>query len=390
LMGLTPQFTIEDLLSGEKNIDDIIIDGPKGIKIVPAASGIAECASLSDTQQQTLITALIELEKRFDYILIDTAAGIGNNVLSFVKSAQFSIVVISPEPTSLTDAFALIRVLKRQHHTQPIYVLVNMVMNYTNSMDVFKRFEAAVQKYLHVNVHYLGYIPDDISIKQSVASQTPVTLKSPDSLASRCFATLAEVLGKQLKNDGNPYSFSNFWKKQVTDTLPAADHKRQNRQTASESETDPVKNVDRLIHRVFEDQDISRDQARGLFSSLLNAYAKRFNESLLDPHTLTQHFASQQKISEIAFRDTVFSLESLFEKHFNHPLRSIENRIMKIVADIDGSQDLCNELILQLKENHDVQLYNEILHSPSEFNQAIKDEHLDKAALSALMADGGH
>ena len=91
----------------------------------------------------------------FDYLLIDTAAGIGESVLAFIRSAQYTILVISTEPTSLTDAFALLRVLKRQAHERPAYVLVNMALNYANSMEVYKRFEGAVRKYLGLKVHYL-------------------------------------------------------------------------------------------------------------------------------------------------------------------------------------------------------------------------------------------
>ncbi|HFD92031.1 MAG TPA: MinD/ParA family protein [Gammaproteobacteria bacterium] len=400
LMGLTPQYTIEDLLSGDKTIDDIILDGPKGIKIVPAASGIAECVDLDAHQQQALVSALAELEKRFDYILIDTAAGIGNDVLSFIKSAQSAIVVISPEPTSLTDAFALIRVLKRQRYEQPIYVLVNMVMNYTNSMDVFNRFEAATQKYLHVKVHYLGYIPDDANIKESVASQTPVTLRNPDSLASRCFGTLAEVLGKQLQDDATPSGFSRFWRekisgghaqeteeKQEARPEPASTPDAGEAQEAATSPTPPESlPIDgRRIEAWLEEQQPTREQAREVFLSFLDAYARQFDESLLDPQALTRYFAEHEKLSEPALRDVIFALEALFEKRFKHPLRSLESRIMKLVADIDSDQALIGELIRQLKESCGEQLCNEMLRSPTEFHRAVRDSDLDEESLAYLM-----
>ncbi|HFQ91956.1 MAG TPA: MinD/ParA family protein [Chromatiales bacterium] len=400
LMGLSPQYTIEDLLSGEKGIDDIILDGPKGIKIVPAASGIAECADLDRDQQQILVAALAELEKRFDYILIDTAAGIGDNVLSFIKSAQSAIVVISPEPTSLTDAFALIRMLKRQHYEQPIHVLVNMVMNYTNSMDVFNRFEAATQKYLHVKVHYLGYIPDDVNIKESVASQTPVTLRNPDSLASRCFGTLAEVLGKQLQNDASPSGFSRFWKEQVESKASQETREREQvpptgattgdgpgpRESNEASPPRKEAHIDsERIEAWFEEGQPSREQAREVLLTLLDAYARQFNESLLEPEILTQYFAEQGNLPEADFRDVIYALEALFEKHYEHPLRSLESRIMKLVADIGGDQSLIGELIRQLKESCGEQLCNEMLRSPTEFHRAVRDSDLDEESLAYLM-----
>ena len=211
IMGVTPLYTVEHLLSGERDIEEILLEGPQGVMIVPAASGIAELADLDAAGRARLIAALRTLEDSFDYLLIDTAAGIGDSVLSFVQSAQHTILVISTEPTSLTDAFALLRVLKRQAYERPAYVLVNMAVNYANSMEVYKRFEAAVRKYLGMKVHYLGYITDDKAIKISIGRQRPVLLHDPDALASRCFTTLAAVLSKQFTSQAAPHSFSAWW-----------------------------------------------------------------------------------------------------------------------------------------------------------------------------------
>jgi len=211
VIGLAPRYTIEQLLNGERTVEEILIEGPQGVMIVPAASGIAECANLDQEQRDRLIEALQALETSFDYLLIDTAAGIGESVLDFVQSAQYTILVISTEPTSLTDAFALLRVLKRRNFERPAYVLVNMALNYANSMEVFKRFEAAVRKYLGMKAHYLGYITEDKAIKISVGQQRPVILNHPDALASRCFTTLAAVLSKQFIATPDSHGFSAYW-----------------------------------------------------------------------------------------------------------------------------------------------------------------------------------
>lgn len=222
VMGVTPRYTVEHLLSGERSVEEILLEGPEGVVIVPAASGIAELAALDQDSRVRLIAALRTLESSFDYLLIDTAAGIGESVLAFIKSAQYTILVISTEPTSLTDAFALLRVLKRQAYERPAYVLVNMALNYANSMEVFKRFEGAVRKYLGLKVHYLGYITDDKALKNAITHQRPVLLNDPDALASRCFTTLASVLGKQFSAPATPLGFSNWWSDLAeTSPLPA-------------------------------------------------------------------------------------------------------------------------------------------------------------------------
>lgn len=228
LMGLAPRYTIEHLLNGERTIDEILVEGPAGVRIIPSASGIAEYANLDADQRRRLLEAMESLEERFDYILIDTAAGIGDSVIEFIQSAQYAIVVISTEPTSLTDAFAMLRVLKRRGFSNPVHVLVNMVMNYATSMEVFKRFEAAVRKYLKVNVRYLGYISDDENVKKAVNLQQPVVLHRPEAHASRCFATLAEVIGKQLLPAVRIHSMSAYWRGLAPEAegVPAGDGSR--------------------------------------------------------------------------------------------------------------------------------------------------------------------
>lgn len=274
VMGLTVQHTIEHLLTGERTVDEILLAGPEGVMIVPAASGIAECANLDEDQRQRLIRALESLENRFDYILIDTAAGIGDTVLSFVQSAQYAIVVISTEPTSLTDAFALLRVLKRRSYEHPVYVLVNMALNYANSMEVFKRFEAAVKKYLAMKVQYLGYITEDKAIRTSISAQRPVLLHHPEALASRCFTTLATVLSKQFSGTPKQHSFSAYWSGLTAapaagqETLPGQPH-------AEWPET--AEHTWSQARELIANPAVPEDEIRQSLESLLRVYVERFH-----------------------------------------------------------------------------------------------------------------
>ncbi len=416
IMGLAPRHTIEHLLSGEKTIDDIIINGPRGVKIVPAASGIAHCAQLDDTQRQRLFEALAELEERFDYLLIDTAAGIGETVLSFLQSAQYVIVVISPEPTSLTDAFALIRVLRRRGFDRPLYVLVNMVLNYANSMEVFKRFEAAARKYLHVQVHYLGYIPRDEAVGKAVAHQTPVVLQAPTSVASRCFMTLADVLSKQLKTGEAMPRFSEFWRTQTgtpaesapspgpapesaTQSVPQAVSPPAPQPPATppssgpavspEAETadgkdEPERSLERLLS-FLADEKTSDDMAAPLLHRLIEAYENRFHSLPCDTQQIVRLLSESPRLNETEFRDLIFTLESNFEKRFHHPLRSLESRITKLLDDIQDTKDLCRQLVLQLKERHGDELCREVFTTPEEMVRLVRDGALDQETLAFLV-----
>ncbi|MGJ8690071.1 MAG: MinD/ParA family protein [Gammaproteobacteria bacterium] len=213
LLNLTPEFTLEQVLDGTKKIDEILLQGPGGIYIVPAASGIAEFASLNITQQKTLLQALSTLEQRFDYLIIDTAAGISENVTTFLQATEHNVLVVTPEPTSLTDAFALMKVMRQKQCESKIHVLTNMVDNYLNSVDIYKRLSGASVRYLNTDIEYLGYVPRDEHLRLSVQKQIPVTIGYPGSQASYRFAALADSIENIYRAQPTRRSFSLFWRK---------------------------------------------------------------------------------------------------------------------------------------------------------------------------------
>lgn len=287
LLGLTPEFTLEQFLNGEKNIEDILLSGPEGVKIVPSASGIAELAELQADQQSRIVEGLRALEQQFDYILIDTAAGISDNVIRFLQSAQYAVVVISPEPTSLTDAFSLIKVLQRRNYDKPIYTLVNMAKNYKHSMDVFKRFSHAVNKYVHLKIRYLGYIPMDAAMRSAVASQSPVVLSEPLSPSARCMTLLTQILLKHFKVDNEEnQSVSEFWNNQAADNEPALSsveaagtHIEPSDHNMGIIEAQKIKEVNRILELATDalnNQDFSQQQTEELLTSTLKNHLEQF------------------------------------------------------------------------------------------------------------------
>jgi len=219
LLDLHPQFTIEHVLSGEKTLTDIMLNAAYGMKVIPAATGIVECAELPPDQQQQLLGQLRALDSEFDYLLIDTAAGIGSNVLHFVASAQQTLVVITPEPTSLTDAFALIRVLKRLNYHQPLQVVVNMCHDAQQARDVFNRLRGVVKKYVGLDLKYLGFLHFDESMRRAVQLQLPVALYPGNDPSSRSFSRLAEHLETLWQNAGASGEFASYWQ-QLSRTPP--------------------------------------------------------------------------------------------------------------------------------------------------------------------------
>ena len=211
MLALQPKYTIEHLLHEDKNINEIMLETVHGIQIIPGASGISEFANLKLTQQIKLIQALSSLEHRFDYILIDTAAGISENVLNFIHSSQQAIVIVTPEPTSLTDAFSLLKVLKRQKHQQPIQIVTNMCRNAEQARSVFLRLSKASKKYLDTELEFLSFIPDNDSMRAAVSLQRPVALHSGADPASRSFSHLANSLERHWRHNPEPIGLGSFF-----------------------------------------------------------------------------------------------------------------------------------------------------------------------------------
>lgn len=211
LLGLRPTATLEDLLADHAGIDDILVTAPGGIDIVPAASGVASLTRLDTAAQSRLLEALHTLEARYDYLILDTAAGISNTVTLFLHAAPETLLVVTPEPTSLTDAFALLKVLQRQRCRTRVHVLTNRVADYRNSVDVYRRLANASQRYLGTRPEYLGYLPDDPTVALAVRRQQPLLTGWPGAPASRNFEALARNLETLLVRQTPAWRLTRFW-----------------------------------------------------------------------------------------------------------------------------------------------------------------------------------
>ncbi|MDX1452904.1 MAG: MinD/ParA family protein [Oleiphilaceae bacterium] len=214
MLGMHPPYTLEHLFTGEKSIQDIVVEGPEGIHIVPGASGFAQCVELDVGQQQRLLTSIESIEPHYDYMLVDTAAGISPTVLHFIAAAQLAAVVITPEPTSLTDAFSLLKVLKRRGYRRRVQVIVNMCSSATQAEKVFRRFSAAVDKYLGLKTESLGSVWMDESMRTAVTLQRPVALFPKTDPSARSFYRLADRVDNLFSRTGVPtLPFSAYWQK---------------------------------------------------------------------------------------------------------------------------------------------------------------------------------
>ncbi len=211
ILGLTPQFNLYHVLTGEKTLNEVIVQGPGGFMILPSASGIQEMSDLSKGHKLTLIDEIKSLQEKLDFMLIDTGAGIAGNVMYFNMAAQEIIVVTSPEPTAITDAYAMIKVLNQRHAKERFRVLVNMVKSEEEAREVFARLNQATSHFLNVTVEYLGHVLQDDHITNAVRKQKPFVSLFPNSPASRCLQTLAEKISREEPDHDTTGTLGFFW-----------------------------------------------------------------------------------------------------------------------------------------------------------------------------------
>lgn len=191
LLNIKPTLNLFDVLEGRCELKDIVIKGPGDIYLIPAASGVKNMAELAHAQHTGIVRALSELDQDFDIMIVDTAAGISDSVVTFSKASQHVVVVCSDEPTSMADAYALIKVLRNEAGISRFKVLRNMVTNEVDARAGHKRLVAAAEHFLDVHLEYAGFIPRDDLLPKAVARQQCVSEAFPSAASSKAFRKLA-------------------------------------------------------------------------------------------------------------------------------------------------------------------------------------------------------
>jgi flagellar biosynthesis protein FlhG len=192
MLGLHPQFSLKHVLDGTKTLKEIIVEGPSGLKIIPAASGVQKMAELSSAEHAGMIQAFSELEQHIDVLLIDSAAGIADSVISFTRAAQEVIIVVCDEPASITDAYALIKLLSRQYQVEHFHIIANMTRSVAEGRELFDKISLVCDRFLDVSLDFMGIVPFDEDLRRAVKKQRAVVEFIPRSKAATAFMHLAK------------------------------------------------------------------------------------------------------------------------------------------------------------------------------------------------------
>jgi len=209
LTGIYPKKDLGSVISGQFNLNEIIIKDYQGIDIIPGSSGVEQIAELTRTQTGTLISAFLDLEE-YDFFIFDTSAGISSQVLSFCMASHEIILVATCEPTSLTDAYSMLKVLSTYQYDCPVKIVINQVRSGKAAQKAYAQLKGTVKKFLSVKVEPLGIVASDKNVRAAVVSQTPFVMLFPDTIASKCIKSImAKLLDKSGQAGDMPLEL--FW-----------------------------------------------------------------------------------------------------------------------------------------------------------------------------------
>lgn len=194
LCGVSPGATLEDVVQGRRRLADVMTVAPGGFRLLPGASGVASVANLAPSARRELVIQLAGLERSFDVLLVDTGAGIGANAMAFTLAADSALVVVTPEPTSITDAYGAIKTIAAKVERPRIRVAVNMAADAAEGEEVFRRLDRVARHFLSLPLELAGVVPLDAAVRDAVRKRVPFLVASPDAPASRAVRAIADRL----------------------------------------------------------------------------------------------------------------------------------------------------------------------------------------------------
>ena len=200
LCGVSPKFHLGHVIAGVKELDDILVMLSSSVSLLPSGSGIEELANFSLASHSHILRKLKKMEQGVDFMLIDTAAGVGENVTGVLISAGEIVIVATPEPTSIVDAYATIKVILRHSPDKPISIVVNNVVGVGDAEKVFQQINQAVNRFLSREVEFLGMVPHDAQVTDAVREQIPLVRYAPDTPASRAVRLIAKQIHSQTRS----------------------------------------------------------------------------------------------------------------------------------------------------------------------------------------------
>jgi len=391
LLGLRPEYTLDHVLSGEKTVDDVLLKTTEGIAVLPGASAIADLATGNIDKLRRLSNALAELEKSYDFFLIDTATGIGDSIVGLIEATPTTFLIVTPEPATLNDAFSLLKLLNAKGYRGRLRVVVNQAIDYPIASETYRRFANAVEKHLQLNVEYGGFIARDDNVPRSVALQVPVIDLAADSPASRCLYALTDNVLKYIGHNDTPVGLSDYCQtlqKGNAPTFPDIDDAFGiPLATATKPTALDFEHLALQLAGAVNSTDADRTRIDRALSDLIDAYVRRFERFPAPARQWFFRWLETEEYSAARLLELTATLEALHMARHRKPLFTLEDSVARLVAQCQGSQQRFKALIDHLRAAFRQAFKTDVIDARREVLAVIKSEDFSEARFEALLSE---
>lgn len=326
MLGLLPDFTLQDVLTGKKTLNEITLH-KDGIDVIPGATGLTSFISLTSEQQKRLQNSMQKLQAEYDYLLIDNTASISDSVRYYTKISNYVIIVITPDPDSLSAAFSLIRILQKRGNQKKYQILVNNVSDENYARRIFKRFFTPIEKHIGCKINYLGCVISDGMLPASICLQNPVVLEYPGSPSAFSFSQLARQISsipEQLAENKHHQTEQKILPKQqpgfsASTATAANDIKPKTKQTVLQPvSTEQLK--EKMISNI-NDEQLESQKIKEMVLEINNAYTKRFGHYAFDLAHVIHDALKMEHLSEQTLRNLLMTLHSVYQDQYGQPAK---------------------------------------------------------------------
>lgn len=396
MLGFRSEYSPAHVFTGEKTIAEVLIKTPQGIAIIPDASAMTDVANLNDEAVKRLCHALVELEKDYDYFLIDTATGVSDSVLQFIESAPYTFLLITPDPSSLTDGFTLLKSLSSRNYPGRIRVVVNMAEDYPHATDTYRRFSAAVEQYLQLAVDYGGFVALDENMPQAVAKQIPLIELNSNGPASRCLIALADNLLKYIGNNASEIGLADYWQvalktpyKSNTDNTttapPIAAFEAKPEPQTMPNPQQSLTAIGRNLLAAMQSQTHDQQYLEAFTAEYLTAFQAQFGrypdcfKPLLFRWLEAEDYDAQQ-LQELAG-----TLEMLYMAKHQQPMHSLDSCAARLIAQCKDSEAQMRDLIGQFRSAYHQAFQADVFDAGEELVKNIMTENFQEADFQSML-----
>ena len=318
MLNLFPDFTLQDVLSGEKSVNDITIK-TNGFDVIPGATGLTNFISLSKEQQVRLQNTMRQLSSKYDYLIIDNTAGISDSVRYYNKISNHTIIVITPDPVSLSAAFSLIRILQKRGNQKKYQIMVNNVSDEGYARRIFKRFFTPIEEHIGCQINYLGCVMSDDMIPTSICIQNPVALEYPASPSAFSYSQLTRRLisiPEQNTENSNEQKIPDKQPSVLSSNTATLDHDKKH--IVDQATTQPI-STEQLKNKMISDindEQLEHQNLKEMVLDINSAYTKRFGHYAIDLPNVIHDALKMDHLSEQTLRNLLMTLHSIYQDQY--------------------------------------------------------------------------